>query len=142
VPEPDEFERLLRDMDPQEVQRIRDAHDRMVARLAAWAAWGEEGVIGQPYGLTQRQGTEHWQIELGLDGVMDSVARELPVTWRRDLPMVPVWATRRRLRPLLVRSRSRSWLARRGLARTYLAVRYSVMYERPLTQIINTIRVA
>jgi hypothetical protein len=133
VPEPDEFERLLRDMDPQEVQRIRDAHDRMVARLAAWA---EEGVIGPLYGIT------HWQVELDLDGVMDSVSRELPVTWRRDLPMVPVWATRRRLRPLLVRPRSRSWLARRGLARTYLAVRYSVMYERPLTQIINTIRVA
>jgi hypothetical protein len=65
------------------------------------------------------EGTILWQVHLGADlaSSFAEMLRPMPLTWRRR-----TWRCRRRLRPLLVRPRSRELLDRLGLATGVLYV--------------------
>lgn len=114
------------------------------------------GFFARPTGRATGLGVDIGDVELDgwkLDGVKlfemrvsgapcELVGPELPLTYSRTYPMVVVWACRRRLVFLMRRPRSRAWLARRGLAQSWLAINYEYETRRSVPQIINTIRVS
>lgn len=135
MPEPgDEFEALLRGMDPAAAQRIRDTREGIIRGLTETA---EAEVIGS----WKLGGTVLFEVGLAFDGQMEHLARELPFTWSRELPTVNALRVRPRLLRLHRRAKTRRWARRHGLLYEYVAIKYGMRFNRPLTRLVNTVTI-